>query len=119
VVNGPHSWVAIVVLFGVMVLRLVSSRRQKRGGRPQTSSGALGFTSSEAQSMPSRRPDPGPGPTPVHPVETTFTGTAPGWFADPFVRHEQRYWSGTVWTGQVQDQGMPSVDPPPPRARPT
>ena len=41
-------------------------------------------------------------------------GTAPGWFRDPFVRHEQRYWSGTSWTEHVQDAGTPGVDPPPP-----
>ena len=42
-----------------------------------------------------------------------FTGTASGWFTDPFVRHEQRYWSGTAWTEHVQDKGAPGIDPPP------
>ena len=37
-----------------------------------------------------------------------------GWFVDPFVRHEQRYWSGTAWTEHVLDGGTPSLDPPPP-----
>ena len=45
-----------------------------------------------------------------------FTGTAPGWFVDPFVRHEQRYWSGTAWTEHVLDAGTPALDPPPTRS---
>ena len=43
----------------------------------------------------------------------TATGTAPGWFADPFFKHEQRYWSGTEWTEHVNDAGAPGTDPPP------
>ena len=38
---------------------------------------------------------------------------APGWFRDPFVRHEQRYWSGSEWTDHVIDDGVPATDPPP------
>ena len=41
------------------------------------------------------------------------TGTAPGWFRDPFFRHEQRYWSGGAWTEHVTDSGAPGIDPPP------
>ena len=41
------------------------------------------------------------------------SGTDPGWFADPFVRHEQRYWSGAEWTEHVLDHGAPGTDPPP------
>jgi hypothetical protein len=37
----------------------------------------------------------------------------PAWFADPFARHQYRYWSGTEWTSFVADAGVQSVDPPP------
>jgi hypothetical protein len=33
-----------------------------------------------------------------------------GWHADPVGRHEQRYWDGTRWTGDVADGGTASVD---------
>ena len=42
----------------------------------------------------------------------TSTGTPPGWFADPFFRHEQRFWSGSEWTEHVTDAGAPGTDPP-------
>jgi uncharacterized protein YxjI len=41
------------------------------------------------------------------------TGTpAPGWYADPFGRHEARYFSGAAWTEHVLSHGRQSVDPP-------
>jgi hypothetical protein len=36
-----------------------------------------------------------------------------GWLRDPFVRHDERYWSGSEWTEHVIDDGVPSTDPPP------
>lgn len=48
------------------------------------------------------------GSGPVSPV----SGTSPaGWYADPLARHETRYWDGTGWTENVQDAGVPAVDP--------
>src|SRR5688500_1038233 len=41
---------------------------------------------------------------------------APGWHADPFGRHQGRYWDGSAWTEHVDDAGQQSVDPPPPPA---
>ncbi len=42
-----------------------------------------------------------------------MTGTpAPGWYADPFGRHEARYFSGTEWTEHVSSHGRASIDPP-------
>lgn len=35
----------------------------------------------------------------------------PGWYDDPFGRHEQRYWN-QAWTEHVQDGNVPSTDPP-------
>lgn len=37
--------------------------------------------------------------------------TAPGWWADPLLRHELRYHDGTNWTMHVLDKGAPDVDP--------
>ena len=36
----------------------------------------------------------------------------PGWQADPFGRHQHRYWDGTQWTDQVADEGVQSTDSP-------
>lgn len=35
-----------------------------------------------------------------------------GWFADPFGRHEHRYWDGAQWTEHVGSQGRQMVDAP-------
>jgi uncharacterized protein YxjI len=35
-----------------------------------------------------------------------------GWYADPFGRHEARYFSGSAWTEHVTSHGRPAVDPP-------
>ncbi len=37
---------------------------------------------------------------------------APGWYADPFGRHEARYFSGSAWTEHVSSHGRQSSDPP-------
>ena len=34
------------------------------------------------------------------------------WAADPYGRHQLRYWNGTVWTAQVSDTGVRKVDQP-------
>jgi uncharacterized protein YxjI len=35
-----------------------------------------------------------------------------GWYADPFGRHEARYFSGAVWTEHVSSHGRAGIDPP-------
>jgi len=35
-----------------------------------------------------------------------------GWYADPFGRHEARYFSGAVWTEHVSSHGRQGTDPP-------
>jgi len=87
-----------------MAVRMLGSRHRRGQARPGGPVGARGFTSAPTDARPDAAQAPGTG----------FTGTDPGWFTDPFVRHEQRYWSGTAWTEHVQDRGTPSVDPPPP-----
>lgn len=37
--------------------------------------------------------------------------TAPGWWADPLLRHELRYYNGSAWTNHVLDKGVPDFDP--------
>jgi hypothetical protein len=111
--NGGDSWVAIIPFVVMVVMRMLSSQRRRQGGRPSAPGGARGFTSQPPHAS-------APGPTSDLTSGTTataqpgFTGTAPGWFVDPFVRHEQRYWSGTAWTEHVTDAGTPAIDPPPP-----
>ncbi|HEY4929408.1 MAG TPA: DUF2510 domain-containing protein [Acidimicrobiales bacterium] len=107
--NGQHSWVAIDAFAVVVVVRLSSQRRRRP--RPGNSSASSRFTSPSTQPHPTSSM--GEAAT-----GSSFTGTAPGWFTDPFVRHEQRYWSGTTWTEHVIDGGTPATDPPPPQTSP-
>ncbi len=37
---------------------------------------------------------------------------APDWYADPYGRHEHRYFDGTQWTEHVSSHGRQSTDPP-------
>ncbi len=37
--------------------------------------------------------------------------TNPGWWPDPFGRHEHRYYDGKKWTDHTSDKGVSSVDP--------
>ena len=118
-VNGPHSGIAVVVLLAVVAVRMLAAQRRRSAGRP---TGASGFTAGRDGTVPQgshpadRAPDPAAAGTPGGGASPG--GTAPGWFRDPFVRHEHRYWSGTAWTEHVQDRGVPGTDPPPPgRAR--
>lgn len=50
------------------------------------------------------------------PVESSAPPPPPpspaAWKADPFGRHEHRYWNGTSWTEHVSDGGVQSTDPP-------
>ena len=34
-----------------------------------------------------------------------------GWHPDPNLRHEYRYWDGSVWTDTVADSGLVTLDP--------
>ncbi len=45
-------------------------------------------------------------------------GAAPSWQADPFGRHEQRWWDGRAWTEKVRSSGTTGIDPPGVVARP-
>jgi hypothetical protein len=40
------------------------------------------------------------------------TGAAASWQADPFGRHEQRWWDGDRWTEKVRSTGTTGIDPP-------
>jgi len=44
-------------------------------------------------------------------VAPTPSQQAPGWFADPSLSHQLRYWDGARWTESVSDAGTSSVDP--------
>ena len=35
-----------------------------------------------------------------------------GWHADPFARHERRWWDGTKWTEKVRTSRGHGIDPP-------
>jgi hypothetical protein len=99
---GHAFWITPLIFGGLFLFRSMASSRRRQGGPRGPARPFVGSPGPTA-----RREGPGAVP-PDH------TGTAPGWFRDPFVRHEQRYWSGTAWTEHVTDGGAPSVDPPPP-----
>lgn len=46
------------------------------------------------------------------------TPTQPGWYDDPFRRHEHRYWDGVQWTHHVGALGQREIDPPTPSIDP-
>ena len=106
---GHGSWIALVVFGALFVMRILSQHRRRRGygGAPASrSSTSTGFQDPAAGSTSPTQGTHGRG-------GTRFTSVAPGWFADPFAKHEQRYWSGTQWTEHVADAGVPATDPPP------
>jgi hypothetical protein len=51
-----------------------------------------------------------------------MTSTEPGWYSDPFGRHQHRYWDGAAWSASVSDGGITATDPatvvPPPSSGP-
>lgn len=105
---GHSSWIAAVIFGGLFLMRYLAM--QRRRGRPPGGPGPRSpFTdpgSRHTSGEPTHMPPGGDG--------TPSTGMAAGWFRDPFVRHEQRYWSGTEWTEHVVDDGgVPGTDPPP------
>jgi hypothetical protein len=69
------------------------------------------------------RPAPAVAPTAAPAATTTATApaapsapptappVAPGWAADPYGRHQWRYWDGSRWTDQVADGSTQSTDP--------
>jgi hypothetical protein len=119
---GHGSWVVVVIFVAMFALRMIASQRRRGGRRGMPGPGRSFMGGGPYRGDPYRGgpngasgpPPPGSTPTGSEADSTRTTGTAPGWFADPFVRHEQRYWSGTEWTEHVQDHGAPGTDPPPP-----
>jgi hypothetical protein len=110
---------ALVVFVAVLAVRFVAAQRRRSTGGPGGPRGARGFMGPGGpgrQLPPAGEGHPSTAAAPVgaEGTGTTIGGTSPGWFRDPFVRHEQRYWSGVGWTEHVQDHGVPGVDPPPP-----
>jgi hypothetical protein len=101
---GHASWIAVVVFGGTIAIRYLSSQRRRGAGRsPGTRSSFTGPEPRDAHMGPVAE---GRG------TRTPSSGTAPGWFKDPYFKHEQRYWSGSDWTEHVTDHGAPSIDPP-------
>src|SRR5437899_298011 len=82
--------------------------------------GALGFSSVggvallavRSQGVVPARARPAPAPAPPPPVAAPAAAPgAPGWAADPYGRHQWRYWDGNRWTDQVADGSTQSTDP--------
>jgi hypothetical protein len=101
------------VLFGAtFAMRYLSSQRRRGPRRGPSQSSFTGLDRPGPPSTPptgpaGNSPDPGAG-------WGSGTGTAPAWYRDPFLAHQHRYWSGTEWTDQVDDNGVAGTDPPPP-----
>jgi Protein of unknown function (DUF2510) len=56
------------------------------------------------------RPAPAPAAAPPTVAPAAAPGS-PGWAADPYGRHQWRYWDGARWTDQVADGSTQSTDP--------
>jgi Protein of unknown function (DUF2510) len=104
--HSSSSWLFLLLPLALLAVRMLASGRRRGGSR-------------RPQAPPSffvGHPSP-PGSVPTAPppdaIGSETTGTPAGWFTDPFVKHEQRYWSGTEWTEHVLDDGVPDNDPPP------
>jgi catechol 2,3-dioxygenase-like lactoylglutathione lyase family enzyme len=112
---GHESWIALVVFGGMFALRYLTSQRRRGGqrGRPGPQSPFVGPGRPGPDSGSADGPPVGPPAASPTSQANGSTGMAPGWFRDPFVRHEQRYWSGREWTDHVLDDGVPATDPPP------
>jgi len=130
---GHQSWVVLIIFGGLFAVRMLASRRRHPGRRgPVSQQGPTGPAGSNSfvdagppngdraswdRDHGEDGADRGPGPdvAGTAPVkrEVAYTGIPAGWFADPSTRHEQRYWSGSEWTENVTDSGVPSTDAPP------
>jgi hypothetical protein len=112
---GHASWIPVVVFGGVFLMRYLASQKRKGGPQRGPQPGSPGqrnqFTGTGARET---TPPPVPTSAPSQPPGAgPSTGVPAGWLRDPFIRHEERYWSGTEWTEHVLDSGVPSSDPPP------
>ena len=102
---GHVSWIPIVAFGGMFLVRYLNSQR-RRGGPPAGPGPRSPFTGTDPRG-PAAHPSP-PSPTVSG---APSRGMPAGWFRDPFVRHEQRFWSGAEWTDHVMDDGVPGTDP--------
>lgn len=120
---GNGSWITVLIFVGFFILRYVNSQRRRGGGGQFPGYGRRGpgrypqgsaFTPTQPPGLGSQPPGLGSPPAAQGSggQSVTGSGTAPGWFTDPFFRHGQRYWSGTEWTEHVTDDGIPGTDPP-------
>jgi hypothetical protein len=92
-------------IFGVTVPRKIGQIMELLGGGAVAV--AVGLLALRGQSL-----VPAPVRTPAPPtVPTTAEPGAPGWAADPYGRHQWRYWDGNRWTEQVADGSTQSTDP--------
>jgi len=51
-----------------------------------------------------------PDPAKTPPAPRPDMRPAGAFYSDPLNRHQQRFWSGTAWTGRVRDGGLESFD---------
>ena len=92
-------------IFGVTVPRKIGQIMELLGGGAVAV--AVGLLALRGQSL-----VPAPVRTPAPPtVPTTAEPGAAGWAADPYGRHQWRYWDGNRWTEQVADGSTQSTDP--------
>jgi hypothetical protein len=111
---GQGSWVFVVIVLAMVVLRTVARRRSPGGRRSGRSPyGAPMSSSFQAGGLAPPAFEDAAGSTDVAAGRPGHTGIPAGWMVDPSGRHQQRYWSGTAWTEHVTDDGISGVDPPP------
>ncbi len=104
---GHASWIPVVIFGGMFLMRYLNTQR-RRGGSHRGPGGPSRFTGTDT-----RGPAGGAPPSVPPGASGPSSGVPAGWLRDPFVRHEQRYWSGSEWTEHIMDDGVPGTDPPP------
>jgi hypothetical protein len=100
--------------FGLSWPEKIGNIMQWLGGAAVAGAVALLAVRSEGAVPAPARPTPAPAAAaaPPPPVAAPTAGPgAPGWAADPYGRHQWRYWDGNRWTEQVADGSTQGTDP--------
>ncbi len=110
--SGHAGWLVLVPILFIVFTRVARGGTRRRRPTP----GGPAQAAAPPAPSPAAAPTPPPPPTrpPGPPASRGAFGTAGiarGWLPDPTARHQLRWWSGSGWTEQVSDDGVPGTDP--------
>jgi hypothetical protein len=96
--------------FGPTIPEKIGEIMQLLGGGAVATAAALLALRGQSLLPARAQPRPAPAASPPTAPPATVPGS-PGWAADPYGRHQWRYWDGSRWTDQVADGSTQSTDP--------